>query len=112
MKEQSQKYMLTAQKKFITSLLILSSSLPMKTRADELDKIPKPDKVLVLNIGVRAPYSGVLMDEDQFRYFKTVELESEMYANKLKNSGPSFSDYIWVAAGFFVGGLAVGALAK
>ncbi len=52
------------------------------------------------------------MDEDQFRYFKTMEMTSDMYEKKALDAGPKFSDYVWIAAGFFVFGLAAGSLAK
>jgi len=54
--------------------------------ADTLDAIPKPEKVLILQLGQPAPYSGVLMDGDQFRYFKTQELEAESLSKAFVNS--------------------------
>lgn len=68
-----------------------------------LDEISKPEKVLILPIGTKAPYSGVLMDEDQFRYFKTQEFELEIVQNRVEVP-ISFTDYLWV----FMGGVVIG----
>lgn len=113
MRDLSIAFMPTLKKQFTTSLCLILLILPMKTQAEDiLEKIPAPDKVINLYLGQKAPYSGVFMSEDQFRFFKTVELESQMFSKKMNDTGPSFSDYVWVAAGFFVFGLAAGSLAK
>lgn len=81
-------------------------------RAEELDAIPKPSHEIQIYLNQKAPFSGLLIDVDQYRYYKTMELSSEMFERKMNDAGPKFSDYVWVAAGFFVFGLAAGSLAK
>ncbi len=58
-------------------VFLILSMIQTSAHADTLDAVPKPEKVLILQLGQKAPYSGVLMDGDQFRYFKTQELEAE-----------------------------------
>lgn len=45
--------------------------------------IPDPDEVIQLNKGQKAPYRGVFMPVDEFRYFKTTELEKEILEKKV-----------------------------
>ncbi len=52
--------------------------IPTNAQASDIDDVPKPDKVMILYLGQKAPMSGVLLDEDQFRFYKTLELENEM----------------------------------
>ncbi len=83
--------------------------IPTITLADTLDAIPKPDKVLILQLGQKAPYSGVLMNEDQFRYFKTQELEAETLSKAFANSS---SESAWPKLILpFILGLSMGVLA-
>jgi hypothetical protein len=77
--------------------------LSKTARGDDLREIPKPDKIIILMMGQRAPWSGVLMDEDEFRYVKTIELEKEMMERRVMDRPTS---PVWV----FFSGLVLGAL--
>jgi hypothetical protein len=77
----------------------------MKTQAEGIDKIPSPDKTIILTIGKPAPYSGVFMSEDQFRFFKTQELELEMIKERPFESHSN--GWLWFIVGASFGAVAV-----
>lgn len=93
------------KKLFITSLLLIS--FPIQTLALTIDEIPV-DRVVEVRLGQRAPYSGIMMDVEQFRYFKTIEFENEILTRKLTESkSPSFIEYALPALGGFILGFVV-----
>ncbi len=74
-----------------------------KKDIDLIEEIPGPDKVMTLVIGKPAPYSGVFMPEDQFRYFKTIELENEMISKRVEKCDCNF--VVWTLGGVLIGAL-------
>ncbi len=64
-----------------------------------------------LNKGAAAPYSGIFMPEDHFRYLMTREFEADQLTNYIADPENKFSESStpWLLfLGFFVTGLATG----
>ena len=74
-------------------------------------------KEIVISAGDFAPYRGVLLDEDRFKYYKTTEKKSELLESmlskpecpdmELEGGGESY----WLTLGVFVFGASVGLIA-
>ncbi len=68
---------------------------------------------MMMYTGQKAPWPGILMDDDEFRYLKTLELENDSLSHAVVDgSSRSFSDYVWVFLGGAILGIAGTSLAK
>ncbi len=93
-------------KKMLLVSLLMSSFETLK--ADALNAIPPPDHETQVSINQKAPFSGVLLDIDQYRYYRVTEIERDDLARAAAQpQTSSFGSY----ALMFLGGLAIGALA-
>lgn len=70
-------------------------SWSLTTYADDLNVIPPPSHEQTLHIGQKAPFSGILMDMYQLRYFKTREFEADRLS-KLAAATPQNNDTFMV----------------
>lgn len=84
--------------------------IPISAKADDLDKIPAPDKILILPMGKAAPYSGILITEDDFRFWKTTELELEIVKTHVEKPATMTQSILIFLGGVVLGGLATSAL--
>lgn len=88
-------------------LVNLLVSLSLTARAGDLSEIPAPSHEIELHLGSRAPFSGVLVDLDQYRYYKTIELSQDMIENRINSQG----DYtFWKIFGGFALGFVAASL--
>lgn len=58
-------------------IVVMLMTWSQKTIADDLKEIPSPDREITINLGQKAPFSGILMDVDQYQYFKIREFEAD-----------------------------------
>lgn len=89
-------------KRLLIILLCLTWSIP--ATSDEINTI--------LYKGDKAPYYGVLITEDNFRYYETLEIENESLSHLVATEQSTETPWKTLAAfafGTLMGGLIVGA---
>ena len=83
----------------------------MISLASSTARSQSPNETIELDLGVKAPYSGILMPEDHFRYLMTRELEADRLTAYIADPGNKFTEEtspLLAIGGALLTGLALG----